>query len=60
MVKLVEKLIRPEIRALSAYHVPPADGLIKLDAMENPYPMPEALRRDWLAALQGAALNRYP
>ncbi|HGG58896.1 MAG TPA: histidinol-phosphate transaminase [Gammaproteobacteria bacterium] len=60
MNKVIEKLIRPEIRALSAYHVPPADGLIKLDAMENPYPMPEALRRDWLAALQGAALNRYP
>ncbi len=60
MKSLVEKLIRPEIRSLSAYHVAPADGLIKLDAMENPYDMPDALRREWLAALQDVSLNRYP
>ena len=33
----IDRLIRPEIRALKAYHVPDASGLIKLDAMENPY-----------------------
>ncbi|HJY76448.1 MAG TPA: histidinol-phosphate aminotransferase, partial [Burkholderiales bacterium] len=33
------KLIRPEILALSAYHVAEADGMVKLDAMENPYPL---------------------
>jgi histidinol-phosphate aminotransferase len=53
-------LIRRDIRALSAYHVPDSAGLIKLDAMENPYPWPEALREDWLAVLRDAALNRYP
>ena len=57
---LIEALIRPEIRALSAYHVPDSAGLIKLDAMENPYVWPDALRKDWLAALRDAALNRYP
>ncbi|NBC12838.1 MAG: histidinol-phosphate transaminase [Gammaproteobacteria bacterium] len=53
-------LIRDDIRALRAYHVPDSAGLIKLDAMENPYPWPEALRDDWLATLRAADLNRYP
>ncbi|MBK5931625.1 pyridoxal phosphate-dependent aminotransferase [Halochromatium salexigens] len=60
MSHLVETLIRPEIQALKAYDVPDATGLIKLDAMENPYRWPEALRDDWLAALREAELNRYP
>ena len=60
MNSLIETLIRPEIRALNAYHVPDSAGLIKLDAMENPYAWPDALREDWLATLRGAALNRYP
>jgi histidinol-phosphate aminotransferase len=58
--KKVEDLIRPEIRALKAYHVPDATGLIKLDAMENPYSWPEAVRREWLDTLQQVSLNRYP
>jgi histidinol-phosphate/aromatic aminotransferase/cobyric acid decarboxylase-like protein len=39
---------------------PTAAGLIKLDAMENPYGWPDALREDWLATLREAELNRYP
>jgi histidinol-phosphate aminotransferase len=56
----IEKLIRAEIRALKAYVVPPADGLIKLDAMENPYTWPPAMVDAWLEVLRGVALNRYP
>ena len=56
----VEKLIRPEIRALKAYHVPDATGFIKLDAMENPYSWPDAVRREWLEVVQRVSLNRYP
>jgi histidinol-phosphate aminotransferase len=58
--KKVTDLIRPEIRALKAYHVPDAAGLVKLDAMENPYAWPEAVRREWLETLQRVTLNRYP
>ena len=54
------EIIRAEIAALSAYHVQPASGLIKLDAMENPYAFPEALRAELQARLAAAALNRYP
>ncbi len=56
----IERWVRPEIRALSAYHVPEAAGLIKLDAMENPYTWPEALRREWAAVMEGVDVNRYP
>jgi len=60
MSNLLERLIRPEIRALTAYQVPDATGLIKLDAMENPYIWPEELRREWLKSLRTVHLNRYP
>ena len=56
----INRFIRPQLRALQAYHVPPADGLIKLDAMENPYSWPVWLLNDWLDTLRQAALNRYP
>ena len=54
------KWIRPEIRELAAYHVPDATGLVKLDAMENPYQLPTALQRQWLDGLSSVAINRYP
>ncbi|HZQ73326.1 MAG TPA: histidinol-phosphate transaminase [Burkholderiales bacterium] len=54
------ELVRPEVLALSAYHVPPAEGMVKLDAMENPYPLPETLRRELAEALSRVELNRYP
>ncbi|MBX9916195.1 MAG: histidinol-phosphate transaminase [Nitrosomonas sp.] len=55
-----EDIIRPEILALSAYHVPPATGMIKLDAMENPYPLPSALRDEIAQLTLHAPVNRYP
>ena len=53
-------LIRPEIRAIKAYHVADASGFIKLDAMENPYRLPAALAQELGARLADVALNRYP
>ncbi len=55
-----EELIRPEILALKAYHVAPAEGMVKLDAMENPYSLPEATRRELAEVLSRVDLNRYP
>jgi histidinol-phosphate aminotransferase len=60
MQEKIDKLVRPEIRALAAYHVPEANDLIKLDAMENPWPWSDAMRAAWLAAIRTAAINRYP
>jgi histidinol-phosphate aminotransferase len=56
----IDKLVRPEIRALSAYHVPPANNLIKLDAMENPWSWSAGLRTAWLETLRTVEINRYP
>jgi histidinol-phosphate aminotransferase len=55
-----EDLVRPEILALKAYPVACAEGMVKLDAMENPYPLPENLRRELAAVLARVDLNRYP
>jgi histidinol-phosphate aminotransferase len=55
-----ERLIRQEILALHAYHVPPASDVIKLDAMENPYLLPQALRDEIAQLVSDAAINRYP
>ncbi|HEY3078183.1 MAG TPA: aminotransferase class I/II-fold pyridoxal phosphate-dependent enzyme, partial [Burkholderiales bacterium] len=55
-----DKLVRPEVLAMSAYHVADAAGMVKLDAMENPYPLPDALRRELAEVLSRVALNRYP
>lgn len=54
------KFIRPDIQALQAYHVADASGLIKLDAMENPYSLSGDLRRELQARLGKAEINRYP
>ncbi|MDZ7662271.1 histidinol-phosphate transaminase [Thiohalophilus sp.] len=56
----IDKWIRPAIRGLHAYHVPPAKGFIKLDAMENPYRWPDALLDQWLDVVRQVELNRYP
>ncbi|MDQ6950685.1 MAG: histidinol-phosphate transaminase [Mariprofundales bacterium] len=53
-------MIRKDIRSLSAYRVPGSDGMIKLDAMENPYPMPSALHQGWQDLLAEEGINRYP
>jgi len=53
-------MIRSDIRSLSAYHVPESSGLIKLDAMENPFAMPAELQEKWLETLAGVDINRYP
>ena len=59
-MKTPRDLVRDEILALHAYHVPPAAGLVKLDAMENPYRLPPALAREMGERLAQVAINRYP
>jgi histidinol-phosphate aminotransferase len=56
----VAQLVRSEVRELSAYHVPDASGMIKLDAMENPFTWPPELIEEWQQVQSGVAVNRYP
>jgi histidinol-phosphate aminotransferase len=59
-MSLVKNLVRPEIQEQTSYHVPDATNLVKLDAMENPYTLPETLKTELGAHLAQVALNRYP
>lgn len=56
----VRATIRPKIRAMSSYPVAKAVGMIKLDAMENPYGLSAEARAEIGAAVANARLNRYP
>jgi histidinol-phosphate aminotransferase len=56
----ITDIIRPEISSLAAYHVPDAAGLLKLDAMENPYLLPAEMQQALAQHLAQVALNRYP
>ena len=59
-MSLIENIVRPEIRSLSAYHVPDSSGFVKLDAMENPYTLSTELQQALAGHLAKVDLNRYP
>jgi histidinol-phosphate/aromatic aminotransferase/cobyric acid decarboxylase-like protein len=60
MAKTPEDVIRDEIRALTAYHVPDSSGMVKLDAMENPYRLPPELRSQLARLLEEASSIAIP
>jgi len=53
-------MIRQDVQSMHAYAVQDAAGMVKLDAMENPYRLPDALQRALGERLGAVALNRYP
>jgi len=53
-------VIRDDVRSIKAYPVPSAVGFVKLDAMENPFSLPEGLQQQLGERLGRQALNRYP
>ncbi|WP_370260972.1 histidinol-phosphate transaminase [Limnobacter sp.] len=56
----VQKTVRADVQATAAYVVAPAQGMVKLDAMENPQGMPAHLLDQLAERLKTAELNRYP
>ncbi|MDA8445501.1 pyridoxal phosphate-dependent aminotransferase [Paracidovorax valerianellae] len=52
--------IRPDVRAMHSYAVQPSAGMLKMDAMENPFRLPDALQKALGERLGALALNRYP
>ena len=56
----IARWVRPELLALKAYHVNDASGLIKLDAMENPFELPESIRSQAIDHSWQLNVNRYP
>ncbi len=56
----IEDVIRPEVRALTAYHVDRATYPMKLDANESPFGPSPALEAAIREALRGLPVHRYP
>jgi histidinol-phosphate aminotransferase len=56
----MRQVIRQDVQSMHGYAIQQSAGLVKLDAMENPFRLPEALQRELGERLGRAALNRYP
>ncbi|MFN0182468.1 MAG: histidinol-phosphate transaminase [Aquabacterium sp.] len=56
----IARTIRQDVTSTHGYAIQPSAGLIKLDAMENPFTLPPALRKALGERLAQAAINRYP
>jgi histidinol-phosphate aminotransferase len=56
----LKKVFRQDVQSMHAYAIQQSAGLIKLDAMENPFRLPEALQRELGLRLGRVAINRYP
>lgn len=60
LVVTPESLLRQEVLDLQAYPLSNSTDMVKLDAMENPYPLPQSLREEIARLVADAAINRYP
>jgi histidinol-phosphate aminotransferase len=56
----IQHTIRQDVHSMHGYAIQPSAGLIKLDAMENPFSLPPALQAKLGARLGRVAINRYP
>ena len=52
--------IRADVQSMHAYAVQDSAGLLKLDAMENPYRLSAPLQAELGSRLGAVAINRYP
>ncbi len=56
----IQRWVPDQIRSMSEYRVSDSAGMVKLDAMENPYSLPQSLANEWSGALATTPINRYP
>jgi histidinol-phosphate aminotransferase len=56
----IRRTIRRDVASMHAYAIQDSRGLIKLDAMENPFRLPPELQRELGERLGRVAINRYP
>ena len=60
LARRLARVIRQDVQSTHGYAIQPSAGLVKLDAMENPFQLPEALQRALGERLGRVAINRYP
>ena len=56
----LKKVVRQDIQSMHAYAIQQSAGLVKLDAMENPFRLPEPMQHALGERLGRVAINRYP
>ena len=56
----ISHTIRQDVKSMHAYAIQDSRGLIKLDAMENPFRLPPELQLELGQRLGRVAINRYP
>jgi histidinol-phosphate aminotransferase len=60
LAQRIREVIRQDVQSMHGYAIQPSAGLIKLDAMENPFRLPQHLQRELGERLGRVAINRYP
>ena len=56
----ISRLVPERLQKLKPYKTESASGLVKLDAMELPFPMDAAIAESFYRAITEVELNRYP
>ena len=57
----LQRVIRQDVQSMHGYAVQHSAGMVKLDAMENPFRLPpDAAARSWASGWRSVAINRYP
>jgi histidinol-phosphate aminotransferase len=56
----IARTIRQDVTSTAGYAIQPSAGMVKLDAMENPFRLPPALKQALGERLAEVAINRYP
>ena len=60
MKDILQQVFRQDVQAMHAYAIQDCTGMVKLDAMENPYQLPLTLQAELGQRLGALAVNRYP
>lgn len=60
LAQRLQRTLRQDVQSMHAYAIQDSAGLLKLDAMENPFRLPEPLQRALGERLGRVAINRYP
>ncbi|MDE2369185.1 MAG: histidinol-phosphate transaminase [Burkholderiales bacterium] len=60
LAQRIQQTIRQDVASMHGYAIQDSTGLVKLDAMENPFRLPAELQRELGERLGRAAINRYP
>jgi histidinol-phosphate aminotransferase len=56
----ITQTFRQDVQSMHAYAIQPSAGMLKLDAMENPFELPPELKARLGERLAQVAINRYP